>query len=233
MRRRGKRYLLMKEKLGAKKEWTPLESLKLIKEISNCKFEESVEVSVALNIDLKKGKERVRGTVILPYGSGRKVRVLVFATGEKAEEARKKGADYIGGEDITKKIEEGWLDFDAVVSTPQMMKTVAKLGRILGPRGLMPSPKVGTVTENPALAVEELKKGKINYRSDATGVVHTSIGKVNFSEESLLDNFKTMLRSIIKNKPSTAKGNYIRGIYLSSTMGPGIKVSLSQALGVL
>jgi len=233
MRKRGKRYLSTKERLGEKKEWTPLEALKLIKEISNCKFEESVEVAVALNIDLKKGKERVRGTVILPCGSGKKVRVLVFAEGEKAEEARKKEADYIGGEDIVKKIEGGWLDFDAVVSIPQMMRTVAKLGRILGPRGLMPSPKVGTVTENPALAVEELKKGKINYRSDATGVVHALIGKVNFPEESLLDNFKTMLRSIIKNKPSTAKGNYIRGIYLSSTMGPGIKVSLPQALGVL
>jgi len=233
MRRRGKRYFLMKKKLGTKKEWTPLEALKLIKEISNCKFEESVEVAIALNIDLKKGKERVRGTVILPHGSGRKVRVLVFATGEKAEEARKKEADYIGGEDITKKIEGGWLDFDAVVSTPQMMRTVAKLGRILGPRGLMPSPKVGTVTENPALAVEELKKGKINYRSDATGVVHTLIGKVNFPEEFLLDNFKTMLKSIIKNKPSTAKGNYIRGIHFSSTMGPGVKISSPQALGVL
>lgn len=233
MRRRGKRYSLMKKKLGEKKEWAPLEALKMIKEISNCKFEESVEVAVALNIDLKKGKERVRGTVVLPFGSGRKVRVLVFATGEKAEEARKKQADYIGGEDITKKIEEGWLDFDAVVSTPQMMRIVAKLGRILGPRGLMPSPKVGTVTEDPALAVEELKRGKINYRSDATGVVHALIGKVGFSEESLLDNFKTMLKSIIKNKPSTVKGNYIRGIYLSSTMGPGIKISLPQALGVL
>ena len=233
MRRRGKRYFLMKKKLGEKKEWTPLEALKMIKEISNCKFEESIEVAVVLNIDLKKGKERVRGTVILPFGSGRKVRVLVFATGEKAEEARKKQADYIGGEDITKKIEEGWLDFDAVVSTPQMMRTVAKLGRILGPRGLMPSPKVGTVTEDPALAVEELKRGKINYRSDATGVVHALIGKVGFPEESLLDNFKTMLKSIIKNKPSTVKGNYIRGIYLSSTMGPGIKISLPQALGVL
>ncbi|MCD6232403.1 50S ribosomal protein L1 [Candidatus Aerophobetes bacterium] len=226
MRKRGKRYLLIREKIGRRKEYTPLEALKLVKETSNCKFEESVEVAIALNVDSKKRGERVRGTVILPYGLGRKVRVVVFAAGEKAEEARKRGAEYVGGEEIAKRIEEGWLDFDAVVSTPQMMRMVAKLGRILGPRGLMPSPKVGTVTDDPALVVEQLKKGKIDYRSDAGGVVHASIGRVSFSEKFLLENFKTLLKSLIENKPSTVKGSYIRGVHFSSTMGPGIKVNL-------
>lgn len=220
---RGKKYLEMEKKLE-KREYTPQEAIKLIKEISNRRFNETVEVAVALNIKPKEKGERVRGTVILPHGLGKKVRVLVFAAGEQAEEAKKAGADFVGGDDLVEKIEKGWLDFDAAVSTPQMMRSVAKLGRILGPKGLMPSPKVGTVTDTPGKVVEELKKGKIEYRNDATGVVHAPIGKVSFSEEALIENFHTLMKAIEKDKPPTVKGRYIKNVYLSSTMSPGIKI---------
>ena len=233
MAKRSKRYLSLREKIDKKKEYDPLEAIKLVKQTSNCNFEESVEVAISLNIKPKERGERVRGTVVLPRGSGKKVRVVVFAEGEKAEEAKKRGADYVGGEDLIKKIEKGWLDFDATVSTPQMMRMVARLGRILGPRRLMPSPKVGTVSEDPAQVVEELKKGKIEFRNDATGVIHTIIGKVSFKEEDLLENLKALLSSILREKPSTVKGAYIRGISLCSTMGPGVRINPQKALGIL
>jgi len=233
MAKRSKRYLSLREKIDKKREYDPLEAIKLVKQTSNCNFEESVEVAISLSIKPKERGERVRGTVVLPRGSGKKVRVLVFAEGEKAEEAKKKGADYVGGEELVKKIEKGWLDFDATVSTPQMMRMVARLGRILGPRRLMPSPKVGTVSEDPAQVVEELKKGKIEFRNDATGVIHTIIGKVSFKEEDLLENLKALLSSILREKPSTVKGAYIRGISLCSTMGPGVRINPQKALGIL
>ena len=224
MPKRGKKYLEMEKKIE-KKEYTPEEAIRLIKQISNSRnFEETVEVAVALNIKPKEKGERVRGTVVLPRGLGRKVKVLVFAAGDQAEEAKKAGADFIGGEELIEKIEKGWLDFDAVVSTPGLMRSVAKLGKILGPKGLMPSPKVGTVTDNPGKVVDELKRGKIEYRNDATGVVHAPIGKVSFEENSLMENFNALLKALEKDKPSTVKGRYIKSIYLSSTMGPGIKV---------
>jgi len=222
--KRGKKYLEMEKKIE-KKEYTPEEAIRLIKQISNSRnFEETVEVAVALNIKPKEKGERVRGTVVLPRGLGRKVKVLVFAAGDQAEEAKKAGADFIGGEELIEKIEKGWLDFDAVVSTPGLMRSVARLGKILGPKGLMPSPKVGTVTDNPGKVVDELKRGKIEYRNDATGVVHAPIGKVSFEENSLMENFNALLKALEKDKPSTVKGRYIKSIYLSSTMGPGIKV---------
>jgi len=224
--KRGKKYLEMVKKLE-KREYTPEEAIKVVKELTSSngrKFEETVEVAVALNIKPKEKGERVRGTVSLPRGLGRKVRVLVFAAGDQAEEAKKAGADFVGGEDLIQKIEKGWLDFDAVVATPQLMRSVARLGRILGPKGLMPSPKIGTVTDNPGKVVEELKRGKIEYRNDATGVIHAPIGKVSFSEDALLENFYALLKAIEKDKPSTVKGRYIKSIYISSTMGPGIKV---------
>jgi len=233
MPKRSKRYLLLKEKIDNNKEYDPLEAIKLIKEGSNCNFEESIEAAISLNIKPKEKGERVRGTVVLPRGSGKKVRIVVFAEGEKAEEARKKEADYVGGEELVGKIEKGWLDFDAAVSTPQMMRMVARLGRILGPRHLMPSPKVGTVSEDPSQVVEELKKGKIEFRNDATGVIHALIGKVSFKEEDLLENLKALLTSVIREKPSTVKGGYIQGIFLCSTMGPGVRVSLQNTLGML
>jgi len=222
--KRGKKYLEMEKKLE-KKEYSIEEAIRAVKQISGKRnFEETVEVAVALNIRPKEKGERVRGTVTLPRGLGRKVKVLVFAAGDQAEEAKKAGADFVGGEDFVERIEKGWLDFDAVVATPQLMRSVAKLGRILGPKGLMPSPKVGTVTDSPGKVVEELKKGKIEYRNDATGVVHVPIGRVSFEEDALLENFNTLLKALEKDKPSTVKGRFVKSIYLSSTMGPGIKV---------
>ena len=232
-KKRGKRYLGISERLGKNKKYASLEAIKLMKEISHCGFEESVEVAVYLNIKPKERGERVRGTVALPHGTGKKLKVLVFAKGEKAEEASKTGADWVGDEELIAKVEKGWLDFDAVVASPELMKDVAKLGRILGPRGLMPSPKVGTVSENPSRAVRELKKGKIEYRNDASGGIHASIGKISFTDDALLENLKVLLRALNKDKPSTVKGTYIRGISLCSTMGPGMKVDLPSLLGDL
>ncbi len=228
MPKKGKKYLLAKKKIKANREYFPAEAITLIKELPHRNFEETVEVAVALNIKPKQKGERVRGTVIFPQGLGRSVRVVVFAAGDKAEAAKQVGAEFIGGEDLIEKIQGGWLNFDAVVSTPQMMRSVAKLGRILGPKGLMPSPKVGTVTDNPARVVEELKKGKIEYRNDATGVIHAPLGKVSFKDSALLENLEVFLKALEKDKPSTVKGRYIKSIFLSSTMGPGIKVNLKQ-----
>jgi len=229
MSKRGKKYLEAQKKIE-KKQYTPQEAIKVIKEtakVLNRSFEETVEVAVALNIRPREKGERVRGTVILPRGLGRKVKVLVFATGDEAEEAKKAGADWVGGEELIQKIEKGWLDFDAVISTPQLMRSVAKLGRILGPKGLMPSPKVGTVTNNPGKVVKELKSGKIEYRNDATGVIHAPLGKISFDEDALLENFQTLLKAVEKDRPSTVKGRYIKSVYLSSTMGPSLKVNWS------
>jgi len=230
MTKRGKRYLKMSERLEKNKEYTALEAIKLMKEISRCGFEESLEVAVSLNMKPKERGERVRGTVVLPHGTGRKLRVLVFAKGDKAEEARKAGADWVGDEEVVAKIEKGWLDFDAVVASPESMKDVAKLGRILGPRGLMPSPKVGTVSERPSEVVNELKKGKIEYKNDASGGIHTSIGKISFTENAVLENLKALLRALKKDKPSTVKGTYFRSISLCSTMGPGIRIDVGSLL---
>jgi len=226
MPKRGKKYLEMEKKVE-NKEYTPEEAIEIIKSMPRRNFQETVDTAVALNIKPREKGERVRGTVILPRGLGKEVRVLVFAAGEQAEEAKKAGANYVGGEEFIKKIEDGWLDFDAVVSTPQMMRSVARLGRILGPKGLMPSPKVGTVTDTPGKVVKELKKGKIEFRNDATGVVHAPIGKVSFEKEALLENFSILLKAIEENKPSTVKGRYIKSVYLSSTMGPSVKVKWS------
>ncbi|MBE0478307.1 50S ribosomal protein L1 [Candidatus Aerophobetes bacterium] len=224
MPRRGKKYLEMQKNLE-KRECTPGEAVAIIKKVSNNRrFDETVDVAVALNIKPREKGERVRGTVILPGGLGKKIKVLVFAAGDEAEEAKKAGADYIGGEDFIEKIEKGWLDFDVVVSTPQLMRAVARLGKLLGPKGLMPSPKVGTVTDTPGKVVEELKKGKIEYRNDATGVIHAPIGKVSFEEGRLLENFHTLIKAVENDKPPTVKGRYIKSVYLSSTMGPGVKV---------
>lgn len=233
MAKRSKRYLLLRKKINKDKEYTPLEAIKLVKETSNSHLEESVEVAIPLNIKPKEKGERVRGTVTLPQGTGKKVRIVVFAEGDKAKEAEEKGADYVGAEEMAKKIEGGWLDFDVAVSTPGMMKIVARLGRILGPRGLMPSPKVGTVSDSPGKLIEELKKGRIEYRNDATGVVHVLMGRVSFSEEALLDNLKVLLVSLIKDKPSTVRGNYIKAISLCSTMGPGVRIKVDKALEIL
>jgi len=232
MPRQGKRYRMAVGKVEKGREYTPEEALDLIKEVSSCGFDETVEVAVALNIKPKERGERIRGTVILPRGLGRKIRVLVFAAGDEVEKAREKGADWVGGKELAEKIEQGWREFDAVVSTPQMMKVVARLGRILGPQHLMPSPKIGTVTEQPSRVVEELKKGKIEYRNDATGVIHAPLGKVSFSQEALLENFETLLKAIEKDKPASVKGRYLKTLFLSSSMGPGLKINLQKVTGL-
>lgn len=228
MGRRGKKYLLKAKEIEKGKEYPLEEAVRLVRNGSDRKFEETVEVAVALNIRPKEKGEKVRGMVSLPHGTGKKLKVLVFAKGEKAEEVKKRGADWVGGEELVEKIRKGWLDFDAVVATPELMKSVAKLGRILGPRGLMPTPKLGTVTPDPGPMVEELKKGKVEFKNDATGVVHVPIGKISFSEEALKENFEALLSALWKARPETQKGRYIKSISLSSTMGPGIKVSLSS-----
>ena len=200
--------------------------MKLVKETSQAKFDTTVELHLRMGVDPKHADQMVRGTVILPHGLGGKAkRVLVIASGEKLKEAQEAGADYVGGDDMVKKIqEESWLDFDAVVATPDMMKSVGKLGKVLGPRGLMPNPKTGTVSFDVGKAVREIKAGKVEYRVDKTSIVHAPIGKVSFGADKLLDNAKAIIDSILKAKPAAAKGKYVRSIALSSTMGPGVRV---------
>ncbi|MCD6320545.1 MAG: 50S ribosomal protein L1 [Candidatus Desulfofervidaceae bacterium] len=228
MAKHGKKYVEAKKKIEPGKAYPVEEALKLALETATAKFDETVEVAVNLGVDPRHADQMVRGAVVLPHGTGKKVRILVFAQGEKEKEAQAAGADYVGGEELIKKIEAGWLDFDKVVATPDMMSKVAKIGRILGPRGLMPSTKTGTVTFDVTKAIEELKGGKIEFKVDKGGVVHAPIGKVSFGYEKLLDNFKTLLETIIRLKPASAKGTYIKGITVSTTMGPGIKVDTTS-----
>jgi large subunit ribosomal protein L1 len=193
------------------------------------KFDETVELALRLGVDPKHADQMVRGTVVLPHGTGKTVRVLVFASGEKIKEAEDAGAEYVGGEDMAKKIEGGWLDFEAVVSTPDMMKVVGRLGRVLGPRGLMPNPKAGTVSFDVARAVEEIKAGKVEFRVDKAGIVHAPVGKLSFPAESLTANAQALIQAVLKAKPAASKGKYVKNIALSSTMGPGIKVDEATA----
>ncbi len=228
MAKHGKRYIEAKKKIEKGKAYPIEEAIKLVLDTATAKFDETVEVAVNLGVDPRHADQMVRGSVVLPHGTGKQVKVLVFAQGEKEKEAQAAGADYVGGEEFIKKIEEGWLEFDKVVATPDMMSKVAKLGRILGPRGLMPSAKTGTVTFDVAKAIKELKGGKIDFKVDKGGVIHAPIGKVSFGAEKLLDNFKALMETIIRLKPASAKGTYIKGITLSSTMGPGIKVDTAS-----
>jgi len=202
----------------------------LAKEISFANFDESVDAAIKLGVDPRHADQMVRGSVTLPHGTGRQVRVLVFAKGEKAKEAQEAGADYVGDDDLVKKIQEGWLEFDKVVATPDMMGAVGKLGKILGPRGLMPNPKVGTVTTNVKEVVKNLKAGMIEFRVDKAGIIHAPFGKKSFDVEKLEENFKALLETLIKAKPASAKGQYVRGIAVSTTMGPGIKVDQQKVL---
>lgn len=201
----------------------PREALQAVKDLSYAKFDETVDVAVRLGVDPRHADQIVRGTVVLPAGTGREVRVLVIAQGEKAREAEEAGADYVGTEYV-KKIEGGWLDFDVAIATPDMMKDVGKLGRVLGPRGLMPTPKAGTVTNDVGRVVRESKAGRIEFRVDKTGIVHAPIGKVSFETDALTQNFDSLMDAIRRNKPSAAKGTYIRSITVSSTMGPGVVI---------
>jgi len=226
MRRVGKKLKKAREAVGAKPNYPLPEAVSAVAASAFAKFDETVEVALRLGVDPRHADQMVRGTVILPHGlGGRSKRVLVIASGEKLKEAQDAGADFAGGEEMVKKIQdEGWLDFDSVVATPDMMRSVGKLGRVLGPRGLMPNPKTGTVTFDVAKAIQEIKAGKVEYRVDKTAIVHAPIGKVSFGADKLLDNAKALIDSVIRARPSAAKGKYVRSIALSSTMGPGVRV---------
>lgn len=224
MRKRSKRYVSARGQVDRTKVLPPEDAVGKLLELPRAKFDETVEVAYRLGVDPKKADQMVRGTITLPHGVGKSVRVAAFAVGDKAKEAQEAGADIVGGDDLIEKIQGGFLDFDKAVATPDMMGKVGKLGKILGPRGLMPNPKLGTVTMDIGRAVKELKGGKIEYRVDKAGIVHLPIGKVSFGKEKLMDNLRALTETIIKAKPSSAKGTYLKSISLSTTMGPGIKI---------
>ncbi|MCH5585920.1 50S ribosomal protein L1 [Shimazuella sp. AN120528] len=227
MAKHGKKYQEAIQKVDREKVYEPVEALELVKSISTAKFDETVEAAFRLGIDTKKADQQVRGAVVLPHGTGKTKRVLVFAKGEKAKEAEAAGADFVGDEELVNKVQQGWLEFDVVVATPDMMGQVGRLGRILGPKGLMPNPKTGTVTFEVEKAVNEIKAGKIEYRADKAGNIHAAIGKVSFSTEQLTENLQALSDALTKAKPAAAKGTYMKNISVSSTMGPGVQVSSS------
>jgi large subunit ribosomal protein L1 len=222
-----------REKIDRLKKYGIEDGLETLLSAAYAKFEESVDVAVRLGVDPRHADQMVRGTCVLPHGTGKTLRVLVFAKGEKEKEALDAGADYVGAEDLAKKIQEGWLDFDKAVATPDMMGVVGKLGKILGPRGMMPNPKVGTVTFDVGKAVDELKGGKVEFKVEKAGIVHASVGRVSFGPEKLADNLKTLMETIIRMKPSAAKGVYIRGISVSTTMGPGLKLDPQEIRNIV
>ncbi len=226
---RGKKYQNSAKQIDRTTQYEAKEAFELICKTASAKFDETVELHVKLGVDSRHADQQVRGAVVLPHGTGRTVRVLVFAKGDKADAAREAGADYVGEMDMVEKIQkENWFDFDVVVASPDMMGVVGRLGKLLGPKGLMPSPKAGTVTPDVAKAVQEVKAGKIEYRLDKTNIIHCPIGKVSFGAEKLNDNFNTLMGAIIKAKPAAAKGQYVKSCVTASTMGPGIKVSTAR-----
>jgi large subunit ribosomal protein L1 len=226
----GKKYREALKQIDREKHYPLEEALKLVIANKVAKFDETVELAVRLNVDPRQADQNVRGTVVLPNGTGKVERVLVLAKGEKEREAREAGADYVGNDDLIKKIqEENWLEFDRVIATPDVMGAVGRIGKILGPRGLMPNPRVGTVTFDIAKAVGEVKAGKVDYRVDKAGVIHARIGKISFSEQKLIENAQALLAAVIRSKPASAKGNYVKSVAVSSTMGPGVKVDTGEA----
>jgi len=229
MAKHGKKYREARQQVDRETLYSPEEALELVKKLSRAAFDETVELAVRLGVNPKYADQQVRGSVVLPHGTGKTVRVLVFAKGAKAREAEAAGADYVGGEELAAKIQGGWLDFDVAVSTPDMMGTVGKLGKILGPRGLMPNPKSGTVTFDLARTIAEFKAGKVEFRTEKAGNVHVPIGKVSFGLEQLQENFYSVIEALLKAKPPAAKGQYLRSVTVSSTMGPGIKISPQKA----
>ncbi len=233
MAKRGKRYQEAAKAVENGKLYSPAEAIELVKKMATAKFDETVEVALKLGVDPRHADQQVRGTVVLPHGTGKSVRVVVFAKGEHAREAEAAGADIVGAEELVEKVSNGFLDFDVSVATPDMMGMVGRLGRILGPRGLMPNPKAGTVTFEVGRAVQELKAGKIEYRVDRAAGIHVAIGKVSFDDGALMQNFKTLMDAVIKARPAAAKGQYLRKVAISSTMGPGIRLDPQLVLGAV
>jgi large subunit ribosomal protein L1 len=229
----GKRYLETRARIDREHEYTPAEAVALVKELKRAKFDESVEVHVRTGLNVRHADEQLRGTIALPNGLGKEVTIAVFAQGDKAREAEEAGADIVGAEDLAKRVQDGFTDFDIAIATPDMMPLVGRLGRILGPQGKMPNPKVGTVTQDVSRAVEESKAGKVEYRTDRTAIVHLVIGKTGFEERALLENYAAVIEELIRAKPSAAKGRYLRSITLASTMGPGVKVDPSRTRDIL
>ena len=224
--KKGKRYVESAKLVDRTNLYDVEEAVSIIKKTANAKFDETIEAHIKLGVDGRHADQQVRGAVVLPHGTGKKVKVLVFAKGDKVEEAQAAGADFVGGQELVPKIQnEGWLDFDVVVATPDMMGVVGRLGRVLGPKGLMPNPKAGTVTMDVTKAVNDIKAGKIEYRLDKTNIIHVPVGKASFTEEQLADNFHTLMGAIVKAKPAAAKGQYLKSVTITSTMGPGIKLN--------
>jgi large subunit ribosomal protein L1 len=233
MSHHGRRYSELREKVDPEREYEPAEAVALVRSLASSKFDESVEVHVRTGLNVRHADEQLRGTIALPNGLGKDVKVAVFAQGDKAREAEEAGADFVGGEDLAKRIEDGFDDFDVAIATPDMMSVVGRLGRLLGPSGKMPNPKVGTVTMDVAKAVEESKSGKVEYRTDRTAIVHLVIGKASFDDRRLLENYAAVIEELIRAKPAAAKGRYLRTITLASTMGPGVKVDPSRTRDII
>ena len=228
MKRRTKSYNASLAKVDRAQRYPLEDGLRLLHQTARAKFDETVEIAARLGVDPRQADQNVRGTVVLPHGMGKTVRVVAFAKGEKEKEAEEAGADFVGADELIKKITEGWLDFDNAVATPDMMGAVGKIGKILGPRGLMPNPKTGTVTMDIGKAIKEIKAGKLEFRVDKAGIVHVPVGKVSFGADKLIDNARAVLGAILRAKPASAKGNYVQGVTLSTTMGPGIKLDVNQ-----
>jgi large subunit ribosomal protein L1 len=233
MAKHGKAYLDAKQRFDREREYEPAEAIALVKDLRNTKFNQSVEVHIRTGLNVRHADEQLRGTIALPHGLGKEVKIAVFAQGDKVREAEEAGADVVGGEDLAKRIQEGFDDFDVAIATPDMMPVVGRLGRILGPSGKMPNPKVGTVTMDVAKAVSASKAGKIEYRTDRTAIVHLVIGKSDFEERLLLENYAAVIEEMIRAKPSAAKGRYLRSVTLATTMGPGIKVDPSRTRDIV
>ena len=230
--KKGKRYAELTKLVDRTNNYDPQEAVALVKKLANAKFDETIEAHIRLGVDGRQADQQIRGAVVLPHGTGKEVKVLVFAKDAKAEEAKAAGAEFVGAEELIPKIQnEGWFDFDKVVATPNMMSVVGRLGRVLGPKGLMPNPKAGTVTMDVTKAVNDIKAGKIEYRLDKTNIIHVPIGKASFTEDQLADNFQAIMGAIVKAKPSSLKGQYLKSIALSSTMGPSAKVNPSKYVG--
>ncbi|MCW3046646.1 MAG: ribosomal protein [Solirubrobacterales bacterium] len=233
MAKHGKTFIAARSKVDREREYQPAEAVQLIKDLKRAKFNESVEIHVRTGLNVRHADEQLRGTIALPHGLGKEVKIAVFAQGDKAREAEEAGADIVGAEDLAKRVEEGFTDFDVAIATPDLMPVVGRLGRVLGPQGKMPNPKVGTVTMDVRKAVEESKAGKVEYRTDRTAIVHLVIGKIDFPEHQLLENYAAVIEELIRAKPSAAKGRYLRTITMASTMGPGVKVDPSRTRDIV